>query len=157
MVEGYFFFYYSRYPVKATVSQLPVTTNTNTPSLMLGNMKCLCLSVSWVMVLCLGGPHLCLQSPGLKAQQMTMYVAVGQSSGASRTMFLSPSSGQPSFLPMVARRLGWELALPILPGPSWAGSKARDETATSWEEPHRFRRRSLGHFCSRSSPSQAIF
>lgn len=104
-----------------------------------------------------GGPHLCLQSPGLTAQQMTMYVAVGQSSGASQTMFLSPSSGQPSFLPMVARRLGWEQALPILPGPSWAGSKARDETATSWEEPHRFRRRSLGHFCSRSSPSQAIF
>lgn len=37
---------------------------------------------------------------------MTMYVAVGQSSGASRTMFLSPSSGQPSFLPMEEVRLG---------------------------------------------------
>lgn len=68
------------------------------------------------------------------------YMAMGQINGTNRTMFLSPSRGQPRFLPMVARRLGWELALSLLPGPFWAVSKARDETATSWEEPHRRRR-----------------
>lgn len=92
------------------------------------------------MVLCLGG---LIYASSPLASQLTddyEYMAMGQISGTNWTMFLSPSRGHPRFLPIVARRLGWELALSLLPGPFWAVPKARDETATSWEEPHRFRR-----------------
>lgn len=94
---------FSKYPVKAIMGQLPIATQY--PSLVLENMKCLYLCVTgwWSCVLGDGGvSHLGLQSSGLTAYgELWIY-----GTGASRIMFLSPSNGQPRFLPMVTRRLG---------------------------------------------------